>query len=194
MHKLSISAFVDSFAMTTRTACGMNAAVIAGTLALSACTPTPQASQPGLNQGSVATVAWNQAFYSVNGNSSFGNATANNNILYMPNDAFNYYEKDRNLVPNASFGTYEKPSDDPLTVKQTLADTAVWSDCVPVTPADLLLNYAAQSGLYNNYEAKTDADTGSTLVLATLGMFCTAIGWELGWRMVTIDRVGADGA
>lgn len=136
------------------------AAVIAGTLALSACTPTPQASQPGLNQGSVATVAWNQAFYSVNGNSSFGNATANNNILYMTNDAFNYYDKDLNLVPNTSFGTYEKTSDDPLTVKQTLADTAVWSDGVPVTPADLLLNYAAQSGLYNNYEAKTDADTG----------------------------------
>ncbi|MBK8447560.1 MAG: ABC transporter family substrate-binding protein [Micropruina sp.] len=136
------------------------AGLIAGALALSACTPTPQASQPGLSTASVATVAWNQAYYSNNGNTSFGNATANNNILYMTNDAFNYYDKDLKLVPNTSFGTYEKIADTPLTVKQTLADTAVWSDGVPVSPADLLLNYAAQSGLYNNYEAKTDAETG----------------------------------
>ena len=133
--------------------------VIAGVLALSACTPAPQASQPGLNTASVATVAWNQAFYSTNGNTSFGNATANNNILYMTNDTFNYYDKDLKLVNNTSFGTYEKTSDSPLTVKQTLADTAVWSDGVPVTPADLLLSYAAQSGLYNNYTAKIDAET-----------------------------------
>ena len=138
------------------------AGVFAASLALSACTPTPQASQPGLSQASVATIAWNQAFYSANGVTSFGNATANNNILYMANDSFNYYDKDLNLVPNTSFGTYEKTSDSPLTIKQTLADTATWSDGVPVTPADLILNTFAQSGNFNNYEAKTslDEDTG----------------------------------
>ena len=59
------------------------------------------------------------------------------------------------------FGTYEKVSDSPLTVKQTLADTATWSDGVPVTPADLVLSYGAQSGLFNNYEAKIDDESGN---------------------------------
>ena len=133
------------------------AGVLAGLLALSACTPSPTASQSGqINTAKVATVAWNQPFYSYNGSTSFGNATANANILYMSNDSFTYYDKDLKLVPNASFGTYEKVADTPLTVKQTLAPTAMWSDGVPVTPADLLLSYAAQSGLYNTYTAKTD--------------------------------------
>lgn len=136
------------------------AGLVAAALTLSACTPTPQATTGGVSTASVATVAWNQAFYSANGATSFGNATANNNILYMTNDSFNYYDKDLKLVPNTSFGTYEKTSDSPLTVKQTIADTATWSDGVLVSPADLILNYAAQSGLYNNYTAKTDSETG----------------------------------
>jgi len=132
------------------------AGLIAGLLALSACTPAPTASQAPINTAKVATVAWNQPFYSYNSATSFGNAVANTNILYMSNDSFNYYDKDLKLVPNASFGTYEKLSDSPLTVKQTIAPTATWSDGVAVTPADLVLNYAAQSGLFNTYTAKTD--------------------------------------
>ena len=134
------------------------AGAVVGLLALSACTPTPQASQSGLSGASVARVAWNQAFYSYNKATSFGNATANANIIYMSNDSFNYYDKDLKLVPNTSFGTYEKLSDSPLTVKQTIADTATWSDGVQVSAADLILNYAAQSSIYNNYEAKTSLD------------------------------------
>ncbi|MCW3156809.1 ABC transporter family substrate-binding protein [Micropruina sonneratiae] len=132
------------------------AVVVSGALALSACTPTPAATQSGAPQASVATVAWNQAFYSANSATTFGNATANNNILYMANDSFNYYDKDLKLVQNTSFGAYEKTSDDPLTVKQTIADTAMWSDGVPVSPADLILSYAAQSGLWNTYTAESD--------------------------------------
>ena len=137
------------------------AGVIASALALAACTPTPQATTGGLASGSVANVAWNQAFYSYNNLTTFGNATANTNIVYMTNDAFNYYDKDLNLVPNTSLGTYEKTSEKPLTVKQTLADTAMWSDGVPVTPADLVLFWGAQSGLFNTYQSKVDSDTGA---------------------------------
>ena len=113
-----------------------------------------------INTAKVATVAWNQPFYSYNSATSFGNAVANTNILYIANDSFNYYDEDLKLVPNASFGSYEKVSDSPLTVKQTIAPTATWSDGVPVTPADLVLNYAAQSSLYNTYTAKINEDTG----------------------------------
>ncbi|MGA4669336.1 ABC transporter family substrate-binding protein [Propionibacteriaceae bacterium Y1923] len=101
---------------------------------------------------------WNQPLYSLNSNTSFGNATANANIIYMMNDSFNYYDRDLNLVKNESFGTYEKVSDDPLTIKLTLAPTAKWSDGTPVTAADLILSHGAISGLYNNVEDTSDIE------------------------------------
>ena len=61
----------------------------------------------GLVEGSSITAAWNQPFYSYNGNTSFGNATANNNIIYLTLDGFNYYNNAPELVQNTSFGTYE---------------------------------------------------------------------------------------
>jgi len=136
------------------------AGVIAGALAITACTPAPQATQTNISTASVATVAWNQAFYSYNNATSFGNAVANTNITYLTNDSFNYYDKELKLVQNKGFGSYEKVSDSPLTVKQTIADTATWSDGTPVTAADLILAYGAQSGAFNNYDAKLNEDTG----------------------------------
>lgn len=146
--------------MGTKTFVAAAAGVLATALALTACTPVPSGSQSSLNTASVANVAWNQAFYSYNNATSFGNATANTNIIYLTNDTFNYYDKDLKLVPNTSYGSYEKVSDAPLTVKQTIADTATWSDGVPVTPADLILAYGAQSGAFNNYQAKVDPESG----------------------------------
>lgn len=132
---------------------GVAALFVAGSLALSACS-TPQQDDPGSTtsqsrSGGAVSVMWNQPLYSLNNNTSFGNATANANIVYMMNDSFSYYDKDLNLVKNESFGKYEKVSDDPLTIKLTLADTAKWSDGTPVTAADMVLNYGALSGLYN---------------------------------------------
>ena len=146
--------------MATKKLLAAAAGVIAGALALSACAPTPQATQSAAAQTS-ASVAWNQAFYSYNSATSFGNATANANIIYLTNDTFSYYDKELKPALNTSFGTYEKVSDAPLTIKQTLAATATWSDGVPVTPADLVLTWGAGSGHFNNYKAKTDAETGN---------------------------------
>lgn len=143
--------------------------LIAGALLLSACTPPTPTVAPKPTEGGTSapapektsvSVMWNQALYSGNSATMYGNATANNNILYMTNDSITYYDGGLNLVTNASFGGYEKLSDAPLTVKQTLADTAVWSDGVPVTPADYILSYGAKSGLFNNYEASLDEETG----------------------------------
>lgn len=133
------------------------AGLLAGALALSACTPPPApAPQPTATDGTTAptgptsvSVMWNQPLNSLNNNTSFGNATANANIVYMTQDNFAYYDKGLNIVPNTSYGTYEKVSDDPLTVKMTLADTASWNDGVPVTVADVILAHGALSGLYN---------------------------------------------
>ena len=138
------------------------AIVAAGALVLSGCTPPGAPSE--IVEGSSLSVAWNQPFYSYNGVTSFGNATANNNITYATLSSFNYYDNTPALVLDKSFGTYEKLSDDPLTVKYTLADTATWSDGTKVDAADLLLNWAALSRALDTPDFDpsefTDPDTG----------------------------------
>ncbi len=118
----------------------------------------------GLVEGSSITAAWNQAFYTMNGNTSFGNATANNNINYLVLDGFNYYDNEPKLVQNTSFGSYELISEDPLTVKYTVAEGKKWSDGTEVGVADLMLHWAALSRALDtpdfNSNDYVDPDTG----------------------------------
>ena len=138
----------------------------AGALVISGCAAGGGESgdDSGLVEGSSITAAWNQAFYSYNGNTSFGNATANNNITYLTLDGFNYYNDTPELVKNTSFGSYEMVSEDPLTIKYTIADGVNWSDGTPVDAADLLLNWAALSRALDTPDFDpaefTDPDTG----------------------------------
>jgi peptide/nickel transport system substrate-binding protein len=155
-------------------------AVLAGAaLALSACTTpaaeddTPTTSDPTSSEtatddaptgeASTVTVGWNQPFYSYNSSTSHGNATANAIILYMTQAGFNYYDADLNLTQDTSFGTYEKVSDDPLTVKYTINEGVVWSDGAPVDAADMLLYWAAVSGNFSD-EVEYDEETGEEIV------------------------------
>lgn len=140
------------------------AGVIASALALSACTPPASNSSQAASALTNVAVMWNQPFYSVNQYSSSGNNLVNANIGYLITDTITYYGEGLNLVNNKSFGTYEKLSDDPLKVKVTLADTAQWSDGVPVTAADLVLYWATYSGAFNTLsdeDVKKDEDTGA---------------------------------
>lgn len=116
----------------------------------------------GINTETAVNIAWNQPFYSFNENSATGNATANAIIKYMVNSSFNYYDANLELTPDESFGTYEVTSEDPLAVTYTFADTAQWSDGVPVTPADMLLEWAAQNGKFNNVEPELDEEGNVT--------------------------------
>ncbi|MDH6236138.1 ABC transporter family substrate-binding protein [Cryobacterium sp. CG_9.6] len=138
------------------------ATVGATALVLSGC--SAPAAESGLDEGTSVNVAWNQAFYSYNGATSFGNATANNNIIYMTNDWFNYYDNTPELQKNESFGSYELVSEDPLTVKYTIADGVTWSDGTDVDAADLLLDWAANSRSLDTPDFDpadfTDPDTG----------------------------------
>lgn len=134
-------------------------------LALAACSPATDEDEDG-GEGSTAgtsvTVGWNQPFYSYNDNTSNGNATANAIIKYMISTGFNYYNAEQELVPDESFGSYEKVSDDPLTVEYTINDDVNWSDGTPVDAADLLLIWAAESGNLNTIgegEVERDPDT-----------------------------------
>ena len=77
------------------------AAVAASALALSACaggSGDGESDGAGINDSESVNIAWNQPFYSYNGNSMTGNATANNVVLYMMRSGFNYYDEDLNLV------------------------------------------------------------------------------------------------
>jgi peptide/nickel transport system substrate-binding protein len=139
----------------------------AGALAISGCAAgggDTSGDDSGLVEGSSITAAWNQAFYSMNGNTSFGNATANNNINYLTLDGFNYYNNTPELVKNESFGTYELVSEDPLTVEFTVAEGVNWSDGTPVDAADLMLNWAALSRALDTPDFDpnefTDPETG----------------------------------
>ena len=116
------------------------ATVAVGALILSGCA----APQSEIVEGLSLSVAWNQPFYSANGFTSFGNATANNNINYATYAGFNYYDNTPKLVKDTSFGTYEKISDDPLVVKYTIADGVKWSDGTAVDAADMLMEWVAQ--------------------------------------------------
>jgi peptide/nickel transport system substrate-binding protein len=139
----------------------------AGALVISGCAAgggEENADDSGLVEGSSITAAWNQAFYSMNGNTSFGNATANNNINYMTLDGFNYFDNTPQLVKNESFGSYEVLEEDPLTIQYTIADDVTWSDGTPIDAADLMLNWAALSRSLDTPDFDpsefTDPDTG----------------------------------
>jgi peptide/nickel transport system substrate-binding protein len=142
------------------------AVVAAGALVISGCSAPggDSGDDSGLVEGSSITAAWNQAFYSANGNTSFGNATANNNINYLTYSGFNYYNNTPELVQDTSFGSYELVSEDPLTVTFTVSEDASWSDGTPVDAADLMLNWAALSRALDtpDFDAAefTDPETG----------------------------------
>ena len=139
----------------------VTAVVASSALVLAACSAAGDGDDnAGINTGTSVNVAWNQPFYSYNRNSTTGNATANNVVLYLMNSQFNYYDADLNLIKDESFADYEVVNEDPLTIEYTFADTAEWSDGVPVGPADLMLEWAAQSGTFNNVEAELDPETG----------------------------------
>ncbi|MDN3494668.1 ABC transporter family substrate-binding protein [Planococcus sp. APC 4015] len=137
-----------------------------GALAISGCAAGggDEGDDSGLVEGSSITAAWNQAFYSMNGNTSFGNATANNNINYLVLDGFNFYNNTPELEQNTSFGSYELISEDPLTVSYTINEGVNWSDGTPIDAADLMLYWAAESRALDTPDFDpaefTDPDTG----------------------------------
>ena len=109
------------------------------------------------------TAGFNELATSLNNQTSHGNSTYNTNPLYfLDGPGLFYYDDKSQLINNDAFGTCTVVSLDPLTIKYTIKDGVKWSDGVPVTAADLLLTWAAESGLYNTSEAQYD-DNGNLL-------------------------------
>jgi peptide/nickel transport system substrate-binding protein len=139
------------------TALGITAAAAA--LVLSGCTTST------VVEGTEVGVAVADPFTSLNAATSYGRYSPTNaDIAWLTGGAFAYYDDAYRLIEDPSFGTADIVAEDPLTVRYQLAPDARWSDGTPVDAADLLLAWAADSGVLNTPDfADTeyvDADTG----------------------------------
>ncbi|MBI5161355.1 MAG: hypothetical protein HY996_08080 [Micrococcales bacterium] len=143
------------------------AAVLAG------CTPV----RPPNPAADTVTVAVSQPFTSVNpsassgltstgGDSSTGGSSTDGDIAALTRTGFAYYDDGYRLVRDESFGTARILSRKPFTVRYTVRRGVTWSDGVPVDARDLLLSWAADSGLLD--PARADAGLRSSTRVPTL--------------------------
>lgn len=156
-------------------------------IALSACASTNNggggSTTTAGKTGGTATVVEVNGFSSFNANTADGNSDINGKIDYATHSGFNYIDNNLNIVKNEKFGKYEKVSDDPLTVKYTLNDGVKWSDGAPVDVNDLVLNWATQSGYFN--DANGDGSKGTT--------YFDYAGDTSGLGLTGFPEIGADG-
>ena len=105
------------------------------------------------NLASSISVAISQAPDFYNGGTSKSNSVYNTYVDNLVHSNFVEYSPE-GVIRNEEFGTFEKTSDDPLTVKYTINEDAVWSDGTPIDFDDILLNWAAFSGKVLDGEAE----------------------------------------
>lgn len=135
---------------------GPLALIVGGALLLSACAgidPTASGSAP---PSETITYAYEQEFHSYNNNTTAENATRNAAPLQRVLTGFWFYGDKGAITPDKDFGTYEKVSDDPLSVRYTIDDRAVWSDGTPIDCDDVMLWWAFRSGKVRGFAS---ADT-----------------------------------
>ncbi|MDR1635101.1 MAG: ABC transporter family substrate-binding protein [Bifidobacteriaceae bacterium] len=122
------------------------------------------------NAGGTVTVGWNQPLFSMNYMSTNGHATANYVVTYLTRANWAYYDPDLNFVKNEQFGAMTVDSEDPLTVTQTINPAAKWSDGTPLDGSDLLLEWAARSGVFNDTsEEDIETDEEGNVINVTEG-------------------------
>lgn len=118
------------------------AALLAVALSLSV-TACASALPEGVVPGSGVTVGWSGAFTS--GNAEAAPTPGNLDVAAMTRAGFGALV-DGEFVADESFGAVSIVSDEPFTVRYDLLEPA-WSDGIPLDAADLLLGWAAASGL-----------------------------------------------
>ncbi|GEK22696.1 ABC transporter substrate-binding protein [Cellulomonas xylanilytica] len=127
-------------------------------VAVTGCTQEPP--QPDRTGTVVVTVG--APFTSLNGGTPEGRAPGSTLVRSLVQAGFVSLDEEGTAVLDEGFGTVEKVSDAPLTVRYTIDPSATWSDGTPVTPADLLLEWAARSGQLDDVTPELDAQGGIT--------------------------------
>lgn len=92
-------------------------------------------------EGSVAYSVGEDEFTSYNGMTPATYSTYNSAVVDRMQPSFFYFGTDGTIHPNEDMGSYEKVSDEPLQVKYTIHEDAVWSDGTPVTVADYIAKW-----------------------------------------------------
>lgn len=141
----------------------MSVAAVAA-IALSACATqgggsNTNTSSASAKQGGTITVAEVNAFSSFNPDTPDGNVDINDKISLTTHSGFWRIDNKLNVVHNEKFGHFEKTSDSPLTVKYTIGDGVKWSDGTPVTAYDVALNWAVNSGWFDDADPKAKTGT-----------------------------------
>jgi peptide/nickel transport system substrate-binding protein len=130
------------------------AAIVAvAVLTLTSCTGAP----PRPVQGSTVSVAVSAPLTSLNAASATGNQATDIGVAALTGSAFTSYDSTADLVANSQLGSITKLSDKPLRVKYTVNESVKWSDGASVDAADLLLSWAAGSGVLNTVKPARDA-------------------------------------
>ena len=138
----------------------------ASALVLAACTTTGEDTSGGGDGAGTITIATTNAFTSFNGDTPEANLDTNGMVGYLTGvsgglglGGFLRLDSDYSILKDDSFGTYEKTSDDPLTVKYTLNEGLKWSDGEPITADDMLFSWVQSSGYFD--DATIDPATGA---------------------------------
>jgi len=138
---------------TKRTGAKALALLAGSSLALTACATSDPGTSPSASGSASATTApitftwgYEQEFASYNNNTSEQNASANAVVLNQVLRGFWYFAPDGKIVRDTEFGTFEKTSDAPLTVKYKFNEKAAWSDGEPIDCDDAVLFWLGNSG------------------------------------------------
>lgn len=139
-------------------------AAIAGASAmvLAACTTTGNGDTA--DGGDTISIATTNAFTSFNADTPRANLDTNGMVGYLTGvsgglglGGFLRLDPGFEIITDDSFGTYERISEDPLTVEYTLNEGLTWSDGEPITADDMLFAWAVNSGYYD--DATIDEET-----------------------------------
>ena len=82
--------------------------------------------------------------------------TSLEDVASLTGTGFGYRDDSGGFVRDRSFGHAEIVERDPLTVRYTVADGVRWSDGTPVDAADLVVSWAAGSGVFEGFEQVPD--------------------------------------
>lgn len=141
--------------------------LIAGFLTLTACTAcTENDGDDGPDQKKspapiTLSYAHDQEFISYNNNTAGQAAVSNSVVLNQVLRGFWYSGPNGQPQPDREFGTFERVTSNPLTVRYTFSPKAQWSDGNPIDCDDAVLAWAANSGRWPS--GKTDPKTGDKL-------------------------------
>jgi peptide/nickel transport system substrate-binding protein len=102
---------------------------------------------------------------SFNGDTTQGNLDTNGMVGYLTGvsgglglGSFQTLDPEFKVVREESFGTFERVSEDPLSVKYTLKKDLKWSDGEPITADDMLFAWVNNSGYFD--DATFDPESG----------------------------------